>query len=290
MSPQLVWIITGTSSGLGRNLAQGALKRGDKVIATGRPGGRSAAKLDELVNEGADILELDVTWPLERIQETAKAAVAIHGRVDVVVNNAGYIQVGVLEEATPEETFQQYNTNVFGALNVSRAFLPYMRERKTGTIIFYGSVVGWIGFPYSGLYSSSKWAIRGIAATLQEEIAPLGLRSVCIDPGYFRTSFLGADSRAPEVGRIPDYKELSQKAENSLREYNGRQPGDPLKGVEVIVDLIKGEGSATGKPFPISLALGSDCYNTCKKTSDSYLKLLEEWKDVSFSTDFDSKN
>ncbi|KAK7459579.1 hypothetical protein VKT23_009561 [Stygiomarasmius scandens] len=141
MSSQLVWLITGTSTGIGRDLTLLALKRGDKVIATAR--GRSLSKLEELKAQGADTLELDVGWPLERLQQLAKDAVAIHGRVDVLVNNAGYFLVGALEENSAEETLQQFNTNVFGALNVTRAFLPHMRERKYGTIVWAGSIVGW---------------------------------------------------------------------------------------------------------------------------------------------------
>lgn len=284
MSSPFVWLITGTSSGLGRELALEALKRGEKVIATGRS--RSIAKLDDLKAKGADVIELDVTSPLETLHETAKKAVEIHGRIDVLVNNAGYILVGAIEESTPQETFDQFNTNVFGALNVTRAFLPYMREKKTGTVIFMGSIGGWRSAPYAGLYSTTKWALRGISETLHDEISPLGLRSVCVDFGYFRTSFLESDQRAPKVSRIPDYKETSEAVEAALQAYNGKQPGNPLKGVEVIVDLVQGVGLAAGKPFPRGLALGTDCYNVAKASSNQALERLEIWKDVSFSTDF----
>lgn len=284
MSSPLVWLITGTSTGLGRDLALEALKRGEKVIATGRS--RSIAKLDDLKAKGADVIELDVTSPLETLHEIAKKAVEIHGRIDVLVNNAGYILVGALEENTPQETFDQFNTNVFGALNVTRAFLPYMREKRTGTVIFLGSLGGWKSTPYAGLYSTTKWALRGISETLHDEISPLGLRSVCIDFGYFRTSFLESDQRAPKVSRIPDYKETSDAAEAALQAYNGKQPGNPLKGVQVMVDLVRGEGQAAGKPFPRGLALGTDSYNVAKNSSHQALERLEIWKDVSFSTDF----
>ncbi|KIM42597.1 hypothetical protein M413DRAFT_444303 [Hebeloma cylindrosporum] len=284
MSSPLVWLITGTSTGLGRDLALEALKRGEKVIATGRS--RSIAKLDDLKTKGADVIELDVTSPLETLHEIAKKAVEIHGRIDVLVNNAGYILVGALEESTPQETFDQFNTNVFGALNVTRAFLPYMRGKRTGTVIFLGSLGGWKSTPYAGLYSTTKWALRGISETLHDEISPLGLRSVCIDFGYFRTSFLESDQRAPKVSRIPDYKETSDAAEAALQAYNGKQPGNPLKGVQVMVDLVRGEGQAVGKPFPRGLALGTDSYNVAKNSSHRALERLEIWKDVSFSTDF----
>lgn len=284
MPSQLVWLITGTSSGLGRYLTIAALKRGDKVIATAR--GRSLSKLDDLRTRGADVLELDVTAPLDKLHEIAKKAIAVHGRVDVLVNNAGYILVGAVEENTPEESLDQFNTNVFGALNVSRAFLPYMRERKTGTIVWFGSLGGWRSVPTAALYATTKAAVRSISTTLHDEISPLGLRSICVDFGYFRTSFLAPDHRTPEVSRIADYAAVSEKVNAALEAYNGNQPGNPEKGVEVIVDVIHGDGVAAGKAFPTVLSLGSDTYGVVKNACESTLAGLEEWREVTLSTDF----
>ncbi|KAK1218302.1 hypothetical protein PQX77_019014 [Marasmius sp. AFHP31] len=283
MSP-LVWLITGTSTGLGRDLAIAALNRGDKVIATARA--RSISQIDDLKAKGAETIELDVTASLENLQDVAKKAISFHGRVDVLVNNAGYILVGAIEESTPEETYSQFNTNVFGALNVTRAFLPYMRERKTGTVVFMGSLGGWSAGPSVGLYVTTKWALRGISQSLHTEIAPLGLRSLCIDFGYFRTSFLSSDHRQPYVARIPDYQELTEKSEAALQAYNGKQPGNPQKAVQVLLDLVHGDGLAQGKPFPTSVQFGSDCYSVAKEHCETALANLEEWKEVSFSTDF----
>ncbi|KAJ3507108.1 hypothetical protein NLJ89_g6490 [Agrocybe chaxingu] len=210
MAPQLVWLITGTTSGLGRELALEALKRGDRVIATGR--GRSIAKLADLKDKGAGILELDVTSPLETFQEVAKKAAAIHGRIDVLVNNAGY----------PE--------------------------------------------------------------TFHDKISPLGLRSICVDFGYFRTSLLESDRRVTKPSAIANYQEAVEQYEAFIHSVNGKQLGNPLKGVEAVADVVRGEGSAAGKLFPKSLALGTNCYNTAKKATEE-AKRLEEWK-VSFSTDF----
>ncbi|KAG6818670.1 hypothetical protein H0H93_002997 [Arthromyces matolae] len=266
-------------SGLGRDLTIAALKRGDKVIATARK--RSLDKLDDLKAQGADILELDVTAPLETLNDIAKKAVKLYGRVDVLVNNAGAI-----EENTPEETFDQFNTNVFGALNVCRAFLPYMRARKSGTIIFIGSIGGWRSLANAGLYATTKFALRGISLSLHDEISPLGLRSICTEFGYFRTPLLDTDHRAPQISRIPDYKPITDKANASLEKYNLKQPGDPKKGVEVMIDVVRGEGQAKGKPFPTVLELGSDCYTSTKAVCENMLTSLEEWKEVTFSTDF----
>ncbi|KAJ2927828.1 hypothetical protein H1R20_g9272, partial [Candolleomyces eurysporus] len=285
-SSELVWLITGTSTGLGKSLALAALARGDKVIATAR--GRSFAKLEDLKQNGAAVLELDVTSPLETLQEAAKVAVAIYGRIDVLVNNAGYILVGTVEEATPKETLDQFNTNVFGALNVSRAFLPYMREKKTGKIIWTGSIGGWMGSPYCGLYCATKWTLRGISRSLDKEITPLGLRSICVDFGYFRTSFLNADQRSPPVSKIADYREISQAIESSLQAYNGNQPGDPEKGVQILLDIAHGTGAFSNNDLPESLALGSDAYDLITASIRDDASNIEKWKDVTQSTDFDA--
>lgn len=283
-SSQLVWLITGTATGIGKELALAVLERGDKVIATAR--GRSLSKLDDLKAAGAATLELDVTAPLDDLKAVAEKAIKIYGKVDVIVNNAGYILVGALEENTPEESFDQFNTNFFGALNVTRAFLPHLRERRTGDILFIGSVGGYQSLPNGGLYTATKWALRAVAATLKVEVAPFNIRALCIDLGYFRTTFLADDHRKPYQSRIEDYRRMSEKANAALNAYNGKQPGDPKKGVRVIIDVVRGEGSAKGREYPEGLRLGSDCYAVAKRESEKVIKEADEWKEVSFSTDF----
>ncbi|TFY55976.1 hypothetical protein EVG20_g9115 [Dentipellis fragilis] len=291
MSKQLVWLITGTSSGIGRDLTLAALNRGDKVIATARA--RSLGQLDALKEMGANTLQLDVTAPLEELRETARKAIAIHGHVDVVVNNAGYIEVGTLEETTEEETYNQFNTLIFGGLNVARAFLPSMRERKTGTVVWIGSLGGWHPAPNGGLYGAAKYATRGVSETLDEEISPLGLRSIVFELGYFRTNFLTDGHRAAYKPRIEDYKPITEAANArlvgacfELDPYNQRQPGDPTKGVQVIIDLVHGEGAAQGRKVPSVVALGSDCFDVAKGSCEKTLANLKEWEAVTKSTDF----
>ncbi|KAF8879567.1 hypothetical protein BD779DRAFT_1627971 [Infundibulicybe gibba] len=279
----LVWLITGTSTGLGRELTLAALARGDKVIATSRA--RSLSKLAELKSAGADVLELDVTDSLENLHKIAKEGVEIHGRVDVVVNNAGYLAVGALEESTPQETLDQFNTNVFGALNVSRAFLPYMRKEKKGTVAFLGSIGGWSDVPNAGLYCATKSAIRSITETLHAEISSLGLRAICLELGHFRTGFLAAGHRAPYVPRIEDYYPMSEKADQSRQAYSGNQPGSPGKGVKAIIDVLHGTGVAQGKPFPVVLQLGSDCFKVVTVSCENTLDNLQQWKEVTLGTD-----
>ncbi|KAF8518540.1 hypothetical protein BU17DRAFT_48584 [Hysterangium stoloniferum] len=279
---QLVWLITGTSTGFGRDLTLAALKRGDKVIATAR----NESKIQDLRDAGADTLQLDVTSPLEVLHESAKKAISFHGKVDVLVNNAGYIAVGALEENTPEETLQQFNTNVFGALNVSRTFLPYMRKEKSGTVVWIGSLGGYRGSPNAGLYCATKIAVRSLSETLHMEISPLGLRSICFEPGYFRTAFLTGDHRSPYEPRIEDYAEMGQRANNVLLAYNGKQPGDPKKLVEVMLDVIRGEGVGKGREPPLTLLLGSDAYNVVRKLCDRTYDVTKEWEEVTKGTDF----
>ncbi|EIW79920.1 short-chain oxidoreductase [Coniophora puteana RWD-64-598 SS2] len=279
---QLVWLITGAASGFGKQLALEALSRSDKVIATSR----SASRLAPLKQHGAETVELDVTSPLAGLHQAAKAATAIYGKIDVLVNSAGYISVGAVEEATPEETYDQFNTNVFGALNITRAFLPYMRERRSGTIAFMGSVGGWRPCPIFPMYAATKYAIRGISESLHGEIAPLELRSIVFEPGYTRTNFLQSGHRGPYENRIEDYKALGEQRNAALLAANGKQPGDPVKASSIIVDVIRGEGVATGKPFPTNLALGSDSYAGVKMSCENNWGMLEEWKDVICSADF----
>ncbi|KAK7038827.1 hypothetical protein VNI00_010457 [Paramarasmius palmivorus] len=281
MAP-LVWLITGTSVGLGRELTLAALRRGDKVIATAR----TVSQISDLEAKGAAVLELDVGAPLDVLQSIAQNAIGIYGQVDVVVHNAGAKLVGAIEENTPEESFEQFNTNVLGALNITRAFLPHLRERKTGTIVFMGSIVGWQSCPAVGLFAGTKWALRGISASLHDEIAPLGLRSICIDFGSFLTACNSPDARKPYIAKVPDYKKITDEYEASLKSLISNAPGDPAKGVEVILDIVRGEGVAQGKSFSKHVVLGSDCYEVAKNESEKALVQLEEWKDVSFSTNF----
>ncbi|KAG8992315.1 hypothetical protein FRB93_002421 [Tulasnella sp. JGI-2019a] len=157
-SKQLIWLITGTSTGIGKELCFAALQRSDKVIATAR----NVDKIDPTLREkGAKVFQLDIIDSLENLKKIANEAITIYGRIDVLVNNTGYIALGSIEEETPESTFQQYNVGVFGPLNVVRAFLPSMRERKSGTLIFFGSQGGWTGLPGCRLYCGTKSAIRG---------------------------------------------------------------------------------------------------------------------------------
>ncbi|KAK7030979.1 hypothetical protein VNI00_010205 [Paramarasmius palmivorus] len=285
-SNQLVWLITGTSVGLGHELTLAALQRGDKVIAITRSTSLEQTTT-ELAPKGASVLELDVTSPLETLAEVAKKAISIYGRVDVIVNNAGEMLVGPVEENSPEESFQQFNANVFGGLNVARAFLPHLRESGTGTIVLMGSIVGWKSSPTTALYAGTKWALRGISSSLHDEISPFGLKSICVDFGYILNKCFNPPDRKPYISKLSYYTKLTDEYEATLQILitTNKQPGDPIKGVNALIDIVRNEGLAKDKPFSGNVVLGSDAYRAAKSGSEKNLELLEAWKDVSVGTD-----
>jgi NAD(P)-dependent dehydrogenase (short-subunit alcohol dehydrogenase family) len=186
-----------------------------------------------------------------------------------------------------QEGYDQFNTNVFGMVNVSRAVLPYMRAQKSGVIANFGSLGSWRGGVGFGLYCGSKWACTGISESMSEELAPLGITVTVIEPGYFRTGFLnpGAQIRGKTV--IDDYeKSAVGQARKGLTQADNNQPGDPEKGCKIIVDVLTRTGIAEGKDIPLRLVLGSDCQQVIRGKLDSTKALLDEWKDISNSTDY----
>ncbi|KAH0841195.1 putative oxidoreductase [Fonsecaea pedrosoi] len=297
MSNFKVWFITGTSSGFGKALTLEVLRRGDKVIASAR----NAAKLDELKTAGADTMSLDVTWPLDKLKTIAEEAHGLYGRIDYLINNAGYCQVGGLEELTysfpscakrylvdmPEETQAQFATNVFGPLNVTRSILPYMRAKRSGVIANFSSIGAWRGTPAVGIYEASKWAVSGVTETLHLELAEFNIKVCSIEPGYFRSNFLSSGHKILHVNHIPDYDTTAvRRTEERVERTNQNQPGDPAKGAKVIVDVLTG---ASGKEIPLRLALGADAYRIIRGKCEETIKGLDEWREVSSSTDIDAK-
>lgn len=280
-APQ-VWFITGCSTGFGSALAYELLSRGAKVIATAR----NAEKLSDLKKAGADTIQFDVVASQEELNNKAKAAYDIYGRVDYLVNNAGYSCQGSLEELTAEEIQQQYDTNVFGLLNVTRAFLPYLRSQRSGVIVNISSIGAWSGYAGMGAYVSSKWAVSALSETMSGELEDFGIKTCCIEPGYFRSNFLNPGNRKMDAeDRIADYKNTAARKSAALMDaYNNKQPGDILKGVKVMVDILTRK---TGKEIPLRVALGSDSYALMKAKCQATLALLEEWKDITTVTDHD---
>ncbi|KAI0693918.1 short-chain oxidoreductase [Cytidiella melzeri] len=281
MSQPLVWLITGASAGFGTHLTKIILARGDRVIATAR----SQDKIIHLESAICKTLQIDVTDSEQAIHEKAKEAIGFWGRVDVVVNNAGVGAPGIAEEAGATGFMKQFQTNFFGAINVTNAFLPYMRAARSGTVVFIGSRHAWMTRnPTLAPYNSSKAALHAYAETLQHEIRQFGVRVLIAQPGAHRTNVI-TSSLANNLTRekIPDYEQLRQAIAARYAKQNGLQPGDPEKAMTAVVDVVRGEGVALGRPMPLWLVLGTDAEQDLRDYCADRLKNLDEWQDVTRS-------
>jgi len=276
-----VWVITGCTSGFGKEICISALARGDKVIATCR--GNAQERLKDLIGKGADALSLDVAASPHEIQAFAEKAIAIHGHVDILCNNAGYVQKGALEEASAEETLKQYQTSVFGPLYITQAFLPHMRERKTGKIAMIGSRGAEMTVPGCGVYTSSKAALATLTQTLAAELEPFNIQATCIEPSSYRTEVFTVHIMPAK--HIPAYEPVLAPTYGFLGP-NFRQPNDPHKGAERIVDLLTGTGHAKGKKLPFRVALSDEAYETGLETMEIRGTSAKEWKEWSMGTHF----
>jgi len=285
---QKVWLITGTSSGLGQEIARAALKKGDIVVATAR----DPSKLSKLASLGAITdYALDVTSPDAVLSETISRITSdprTHGRIDILVNNAGYILTGAVEECSAAEVQATFNTNVFGQLAVLRAVLPVMRAQKSGVVANLGSIGGWRGTPAAGLYCATKACAFILSESLRDEVKHMGIKVTCIEPGYFRTNFLapGHKTRAEKV--IEDYAAgASGGTHGALEAYDRKQPGDPTKAAQLIVEALTGTGSCQGKELPTRFVVGKDAYGMVKDVVEQHVGALEEWKGLTTATDCD---
>lgn len=271
------WFITGASRGFGVRIARLALDRGDNVVATARNAAAVTAALGEHPNLLA--VALDVTSD-EQAKAAAAAAVARFGRIDVLLNNAGFGLLGAVEEASAAEVEAVYRTNVFGLLGVTRAVLPYMRARRSGRILNISSIGGYRAGPGFGVYSSTKFAVEGLSESLHAELAPLGIHVTVVEPGYFRTDFLDSTSLTVSPSVIDDYADTAGKVRDVASGLNHEQPGDPDRLARVLVDFAD-----TANP-PVRLPLGSDTVAAIRAKHVSDAAILAEWHDVSVSTDF----
>ncbi|EKM58137.1 uncharacterized protein PHACADRAFT_139799 [Phanerochaete carnosa HHB-10118-sp] len=276
---QLVWYITGTSSGFGARLVRLLLERGDKVIATAR----LLAQLDLPPHENLRLQQCDVTIGLAKLKEKAAEAVAFFGRVDVLVNNAGVGFKGILEEAGSEELRKQYDVNFFGQVDVTNAFLPYMRGCRSGTVILMGSRSSWFPEnPTGGPYASSKAALRGtslMGETLAVELAPFNVRVLITEPGAFRTEKM-LSQPIYEGNRIADYGAVREEMKKRWKQIDGHQPNDPVKAMRVIIDVVRGEGVAEGKDWPLYLPLGPETEVAIRDKCEKITNVLNVWREV----------
>jgi NAD(P)-dependent dehydrogenase (short-subunit alcohol dehydrogenase family) len=274
---QRVWFITGCSTGFGRGLAEQLLNRGDKVVATARKP-EQIAEFQATYPETAMVLALDVTDPAS-IEAAKDAALAKFGRIDVLVNNAGYGIAGGIEETTEAEFMPVFETNVFGLVRVTRAFLPQFRKQRSGHIVNLSSIAGLIGTAGWGYYNASKFAVNGFSEALAAELAPLGVHVTIVEPGPFRTDFLGR-SGVEAAHRIPDYDETVGKTRQYMAEQDGKQLGDPYKAVQAIIAAVE-----AAEP-PKHLVLGSIAFNRMTARVEQWKKDLEAWQDTSLGADF----
>jgi NAD(P)-dependent dehydrogenase (short-subunit alcohol dehydrogenase family) len=253
-SPSRVWFITGCSSGFGLLLAHELLHRGDRVIATAR----DASKLDDLKTlypDTARTFKLDVTKPAE-IESVARVAITAFGHIDVLVNNAGYGVNGAIEKVSEDEFEPMFQTNIYGLIRTARAFLPHFRQRRTGHIFNLSSIGGLIGGAGWGFYSTTKFAVEGFSEALAGEMKPLGVHVTVIEPGPFRTDFLGRSGKLA-AKELLEYAETAGKARDYLRTQAGKQPGDPQKAVEAIIAVADSPeppftSSSAKSPSPVS--------------------------------------
>jgi NAD(P)-dependent dehydrogenase (short-subunit alcohol dehydrogenase family) len=272
-----IWFITGASTGFGRLLAEELLKRGERVAATAR----DMAKVDDLVLQypgTAQALALDVTKP-EQIARTAEQAIQAFGHIDVLVNNAGYGVNGAIEEVSEKEFEHMFQTNIYGLIRTTRAFLPHFRKRRSGHIINFSSIGGLIGSPGWGFYNASKFAVEGFSEALAGEMKPLGVKVTVIEPGPFRTDFLGRSGKLAER-EITDYAQTAGKAREYLKTQSGKQPGDPQKAIEAVIAVADAE-----QP-PVHLILGKLALNRFRDKMAGWEKEITAWESVTTGADF----
>jgi NAD(P)-dependent dehydrogenase (short-subunit alcohol dehydrogenase family) len=272
------WFITGANRGLGLEIARAALASGDRVIAAARQPQPIAAALGD---HGSRLhaLTLDVTDPgsiLAAVDEAKRLA----GVIDVLVNNAGYGQLGAFEEVSPDRVARQFATNVFGVFDVTRAILPVMRAQRRGHILTVSSIAGIDGYAGSSVYCATKHAVSGWSEGLAREVAPFGIRVTCLYPGRFRTDFLDRSSVRYGESVIDDYAASSAERTAALDADNHRQIGDPVKFAAAVLTLVGSE-----QP-PIWFAAGSDAYATFIGKARVLQQNAEAWKALTLSTDF----
>ncbi|QHT70669.1 SDR family NAD(P)-dependent oxidoreductase [Rhodocytophaga rosea] len=272
-----VWLITGASKGLGLALAKKVLVSGAKVIATSR----NKKELQEAFGQAGDrFLPLEISLTDEQqVQQGIKEAIQKFGRIDVVVNNAGYGQTGTLEELTASEVKQNFEVNVFGSLHVIRYVMPHLREQGSGHIFNIASIGGFSGaFAGWGIYCATKFAVAGFTEALAAEVKGFGLHATVVYPGYFRTHFLSKESLITPANPIEAYEAARQSEAFHQQQMDGSQPGDPEKAADALIAISKEVNP------PIHLFLGSDALELAGKKIETINSEIAQWRELSSST------
>src|SRR6476659_1510242 len=275
-----VWLVTGSGSGLGRNIAEAVLATGHRLVATAR----DPRRLEDLVNKYGDQIRtvaLDVTDE-KAAQASVQVAVDVFGHLDVVVNNAGYGDIAPFEQLSSERFKAVVDTNFYGVVNVTRAAVPIMRMQKSGCILQISSVGGRLTRPGSTPYHAAKWAVGGFTESLAQELAPFGVKVCALEPGGMRTNW-GARANQDTPDLLPDYEPSDGSVVKALESYWGHETSDPAKVAQVILRL------AAADRLPAHLLLGSDAAKNAGDAEATRAADAERWRDISVSTDFEAR-
>ena len=274
-----VWLITGVSSGFGLELAKMVLARGEIVVGTLRKE-EQLAGFRALAPGRAHALQLDVT-DQDAIPGVVERAASEAGTIDVLANNAGYGLLGAVEEVSDAEARHVMETNFFGQLNMIKAVLPLMRAKRSGHILNFSSVAGYMGIPGYGLYCAAKFAVGGLSETLAVELQPFNIKVTVVQPGGFRTNFAGS-SKVEASQVIEDYTDTpAAMTKAAMSQYCGHEPGDPIKAAAALIQLVDAPNP------PVHLILGADSLNWARGKLDELAKDYDVWEAVSCATDVD---
>jgi NAD(P)-dependent dehydrogenase (short-subunit alcohol dehydrogenase family) len=278
MNNKKVWFITGAGRGMGVDIAKAALAAGYKVVATGR----NIEKVTQSIGESADLLvvKLDVN-NLSETEQAVQAAVERFDRIDVLVNNAGNFYAGFFEEITPEDFRAQVETNLFGPVNVTRAVLPVMRAQRSGLVVQISSTAGINGGEFVSAYSASKFGVEGWIESLTPEVAPFGIRTMLVEPGFFRTELLTPESTSYAKPSIDDYAEKTRQTITAWNGMNGLQGGDPVKLAKALIQL-----ASQAEP-PLRWAAGADAVKELERKAHLLLDQANAYRDLSSSLAID---
>jgi NAD(P)-dependent dehydrogenase (short-subunit alcohol dehydrogenase family) len=279
MTTKKIWFVTGASKGLGLTLVQQLLAAGYAVAATSR----NLAELTRAVSTAStSFLPLHMDLGDEAsVQQAIEATISTLGGLDVVVNNAGYGQLGGLEELTAQEVRQNFEVNVFGLLNVLRYATPHLRQQRAGRVFNISSVGGYAGnFPGWGVYCGTKFAVAGLTESYAAEMKDFGVHATVVYPGYFRTDFLTSGSLGTPAQPIAAYQAIRDSQAAHEQQINGNQPGDPAKAAEVLIQVSEAENP------PVHLFLGEDAYQLAAQKIATVQHELQQWQAVATSTNF----
>lgn len=271
-----VWLITGCSTGFGRELAKEALQAGYKVVVTAR----NITDIQDIVNSNAEnavAVTLDVTSK-QNIKEAVNKAVDVFGRIDVLVNNAGIGYFGAIEESDEAEVRKMFEINFWGLTDVTREVLPVMRKQKSGHIINVASIGGLVAFPAVGYYNATKFAVDGLSESLAKEVGPLGIKVTVIAPSGFRTDWAGRSANNATV-TIEDYAATAGQNKNAIRGYSGNQPGDPVRAAQAIIKVTETENP------PLRLLLGAAALRGARNKINDLKKDIDAWEETTVWAD-----